>query len=171
MSLPLSAGHFVGPPAIIPRKNRMSLRRSSYRAYYKLRRLLMTLVGLLLSTAVMELCNRQDRIIWMHPRSSYWWKDVVLQSFGPTDWLDNFRVHLITFRPLIQIKTTVMRRPASVPRRVAITLWVLATPSEYRTIAHLFGIARCTVCVIVKETCEAITQKLVHQISSWRKFK
>ena len=100
MSLPLSAGHFVGPPAIIPRKNRMSLRRSSYRAYYKLRRLLMTLVGLLLSTAVMELCTRQDRIIWMHPRSSNWWKDVVLQSFGPTDWLDNFRVSCETFNYL-----------------------------------------------------------------------
>jgi len=169
MSLSLSAGHFVVPPAVISKKNRMSLRRSSYRAYYKSRRrLLMALVGLLFLTAVMELCNRQDRIIWMHPRSSNWWENVVLQSFGPRDWLDNFRVSRETFhylceqlRPLIQKKTTVMRRPESVPRRIAITLWVQATPSEYRTIAHLFGIARCTVCVIVKETCEAIVQKLV----------
>ena len=49
-----------------------------------------------------------------------------------------------------------MRRPE---RRVAITLWVLATPSEYRSIAHLFGLARCTVCQIVHETCKAIIQK------------
>ena len=128
----------------------------------------MTLVGLLLSTAIIELCNRQDRMIWMHPRSSNWWEGVVLQSFGPRDWLDNFRVSRETIkylceqlRPLIQKETTVMRRPVSVPRRVAITLWVLATPSEYCTIAYLFGIARCTVCVVVKEICEAIVQKLV----------
>ena len=48
--------------------------------------------------------------------------------------------------------------------RVAITLWVLhvATPSEYRSVAHLFGVARCTVCQIhvVRNTCIAIVQKL-----------
>ena len=35
---------------------------------------------------------------------------------------------------------------------MAITLWVLATPSEYHSVAHLFGIARCTVCIIVSKT-------------------
>jgi len=102
----------------------------------------------------------------MHPRFSNWWEGVVLQSFGPRDWLDNFRVSRETFnylceqlRPLIQKETTVMRRPVSVQRHVG--FWPHLQPSEYRTIAHLFGIARCTVCVVVKETCEAIVQKLV----------
>ena len=45
--------------------------------------------------------------------------------------------------------------------RVAITLWVLATTSEYRTIAQLFGVARSTVCCIVKETCAAIVKVLL----------
>ena len=146
------------------RTSRSSLRRRGNSR----QKVLMTLVGILLSTAVMELCSRRDRTIWMHPRSSTWWDDVVLKSFGPRDWLDNFRVSHTTFnylcdqlKPLIEKQTTVMRRPVSVARRVAITLWVLATPSEYRTIAHLFGIARCTVCVIVKETCQAIVWKLV----------
>ena len=40
-------------------------------------------------------------------------------------------------------------------------MWVLATPAGYRTVAHLFGIARCTVCVVVHETCTAIIQKLM----------
>lgn len=45
--------------------------------------------------------------------------------------------------------------------RVAITLWCLATCCEYRTIAHLFGVARCTVCVIVHDTCKAIVDILL----------
>jgi len=44
---------------------------------------------------------------------------------------------------------------------VAVTLWCLATPTEYRTIAHLFGIARSTVCEIVHETCHCIVEVLL----------
>ena len=49
-----------------------------------------------------------------------------------------------------------MRRSISVEQRVAITLWCLATPAEYRTVAHLFGVARSSVCEIVHDTCQAI---------------
>ena len=31
--------------------------------------------------------------------------------------------------------------------------------TEYKTIGHLFGVARCTVCVIVHETVDAIVKK------------
>ena len=47
-----------------------------------------------------------------------------------------------------------------VEKRVAIAVWFLATPGEYRTIGHLFGVARCTVCVIVREVCRAIERVL-----------
>ena len=53
-----------------------------------------------------------------------------------------------------------MRKPLSVEQRVAIILWCLATPAEYRTIAHLFGVARSTVCETVRETCQAIVTVL-----------
>ena len=89
-------------------------------------------------------------------RSSTWWEDVVLNSFGPRDWRENFRVSKATFdyicynlKSLVEKQNTSMRRPVSVKRRVAITSWIL----------HLFGIARCTVCVIVHETCKAIIKK------------
>ena len=49
-----------------------------------------------------------------------------------------------------------LRKSLSVKRRVAITLWCLATPTEYWTIAHLFGIVHLTVCEIVCETCHCI---------------
>lgn len=48
---------------------------------------------------------------------------------------------------------TVMRNSLSVEMR--------ATPTEYRTIGHLFGIARSTVCEIVHETCPAIVNRLI----------
>ena len=49
-----------------------------------------------------------------------------------------------------------MRIAIKVEKRVAITLWYLATCSESRTIGHLFGISRSTVCLIVHDTCRAI---------------
>ena len=103
----------------------------------------------------------------MFVRSLIWWEDVVLNSFGPRDWRNNFRVSKQTFnylchklQPLNEKQNTNMRRPVSVERRVAILLWILATSSEYHTVSHLFGLARCTVCVIVYETCRAIVQNL-----------
>ena len=108
------------------------------------------------------------RRLWMHSRSTQWWEDVVLNNFGPHDWMENFGMSRDTFqylcdqlKPLIQKQDTRTRRSVSTERQVAITLWVLATPAEYRSVAHLFGLARCTVCKIVNETCRAIVQKLL----------
>ena len=50
---------------------------------------------------------------------------------------------------------------------MAITLWCLATPCEYRTLSHLFGVARSTVCTILHETCAAIATALM---STYIKF-
>ena len=44
---------------------------------------------------------------------------------------------------------------------MAITLWCLATSSEYRTIAHIFGEARSTVCEIVHRTYTVIVEVLM----------
>ena len=60
-------------------------------------------------------------------------------------------------------QNTRFRKAISLRKRVAITLWVLATTVEYRTVGHLFGVARCTVCCIVKETCKAIVSVLLHK--------
>ena len=57
-------------------------------------------------------------------------------------------------------KSTVMMTPISVERRVAITVWRLATNIDYRSIGHLFGFARCTACGIVNEVCTVIVQQL-----------
>ena len=97
-----------------------------------------------------------------------WWNRVVLETFTEQDWLEKFRMSRSTFQFLceklkssIERQDTQFRRALCVEHRVAITLWCLATCCEYRTIAHLFGVARCTVCVIVHDTCEAIVNILL----------
>ena len=89
----------------------------------------------------------------LYHRSSRWWEYVVLQSFQDHDWKQNFRMSKRTFDylcnqvgPLLQHQDTRIRKAIPVPKRVAITLWCMATCSEYRTVGHLFGVARCTVC-------------------------
>ena len=54
-----------------------------------------------------------------------------------------------------------MRKAISTEQRVAITLWFLSTGSDYRTIGHLFGVSKSTVCVVMKEVCTAIVECLL----------
>ena len=48
-----------------------------------------------------------------------------------------------------------MRKAISVEKIIALTLWRLATNGAYRSIGHLFGVSRGTVCIIEKEVCLA----------------
>ena len=100
-------------------------------------------------------------------RMSHFWEETILEMFGPTDWIENFRMSMETFtylcnelRPGISLQTTRLREAIGTGKRVAITLWCLATP-EYRTIAHLFGVGRSTLCSIVHETCHVIVSTLM----------
>ena len=101
-------------------------------------------------------------------RSYSWWEEIVLTTFQPYNWMNNFRMEKESFlylcdqlRPVITCQDTQFCRAVSVERRIAITLWCLATCSEYRTIGHLFGVSRSTVCVIVHDTCNAIVSTLM----------
>lgn len=96
-----------------------------------------------------------------------------MKSFSERDWIENFRMSKTTFTYLCQQlapamcrQDTVLRRAISVEKRIAVTLWCLATPCEYRTIAHLFGIGRSTVWDIVQETCNLLVttpfKKYIH---------
>ena len=74
-----------------------------------------------------EVVVPNPRSIWAAPRSSQWWEQVVLDNFGPHDWMENFRMSRHTFqylcnqlRSVIQKQDTRMRTSVSVERRVAI---------------------------------------------------
>ena len=128
-------------------------------------RLFFTLV---LSMLALNYCS-PTRSLWMKERSSYWWDNVVNHTFSAHDWLENFRMSQATFlyvcneiRPVVEKEDTVMRSAIPVERqRVALTLWFLATNSDYRTIGHLFGVSKPTVCVVTKEVCAAIVKVLL----------
>ena len=92
----------------------------------------------------------------------------MLETFDTRDWVENFRMKRETLNylcdklsPSIIRQDTQFRTAISVEQRVAITVWCLATPCAYRTVAHLFGVARSTVCEIVQDTCRAIVRILL----------
>ena len=104
----------------------------------------------------------------MKERSAHWWDDVVKAIFTQEDWLKNFRLSRETFlymcnklRSTIEKRDTVMRKVIPVEQRPALMLWFLATGADYRTIGHLFGVSKSTVCVVVKEVCWSIVDELL----------
>ena len=108
------------------------------------------------------------RSIWVKERSSYWWNHIVSETFSGSDWLDNFRMSQATFmyvcnelRSTIEKSDTEMRKAIPLEQRVALTLWFLAMNADYRTIGHLFGVSKPTVCVVTKEVCAAIVKVLL----------
>ena len=112
--------------------------------------------------------ERVQRSVWCKERSKEWWREVVSGLYGESWWLENLRMTHRTFdilcdelRPYIQRQHTRLREPISVEARVAMTIWRLATNSEYRTIAALFGVGRSTVAEVVLDTCETITRQLM----------
>ena len=92
----------------------------------------------------------------------------MVNRFGPEDWLKNFRMSHSTFVYLcdklkctIEKQDTMMRKAIVTEKRLGITLWFLSTGADYRTIGHLFGVSKSTVCVIVKEVCFCIVELLL----------
>jgi hypothetical protein len=64
-------------------------------------------------------------------------------------------------RLAIEKSNTEMRKAIPVEQGVALTLWYLATNTDYRTIGHLFGVSKATVCMVTKEVCGAIVKVLL----------
>ncbi|KAI0212315.1 hypothetical protein LSAT2_002792, partial [Lamellibrachia satsuma] len=84
--------------------------------------------------------------------------------------LANFRMSQNTFvylcnqlRWSLHRGNTRLQKAISVAQRVAIATWRLATNDEYRTIGHLFGVSRSSVCGIVNEVCAAILSQMMHR--------
>ena len=112
-----------------------------------------------------------------HHQSSVWWDRIVMDTFQHQDWVENFLMSKERFiylcdklRPVISCQDTRFRKCISTEKRVALTLWCLATPTEYRTLAHLFGIARSTVCMIVHTNLQGncrYSHERIYFFSNW----
>ncbi|XP_077186774.1 uncharacterized protein LOC143834080 [Paroedura picta] len=108
---------------------------------------------------------------WSRQISQDWWERVVLETWGPSQWLQSFRMTKDTFlelceklRPELQRQTTTMRAPLSVEKRVGIALWKLATTECYRSVANHFGVGRSTVGEVFIEVCLAIEKLLFKEV-------
>ena len=111
----------------------------------------------------------QERRIWVKPRSRQWWT-IVKESFDDDQWIENFRMTKETFsilcrelRPSLVSEATPVREPLDLDHKVAIAVYWLASCTEYRTVANLFGVGTSTVCKCVHSVCTAMSDTLMER--------
>uniref|UniRef100_A0A8D0DQ05 SCAN box domain-containing protein n=1 Tax=Salvator merianae TaxID=96440 RepID=A0A8D0DQ05_SALMN len=111
------------------------------------------------------------RRFWIYPKKQDWWENFIVSVWDDDKWLEHFRMSRSTFqeiaeelRPVLQRQVTVMRKPISVEKRLAITLWWLANINCYRSVAKQFGVGRSTVAIVVVEVCLAIEMVLFRRV-------
>lgn len=110
----------------------------------------------------------KERRFWIRPgRTSAWWDNFVNEVVIPEEWRENFRMSRASLlklsellRPHIEGKTTKMRSPVDVTKKVACTLYYLSDEGRLRKTANAFGLSRQVVSKIVREVCKAITLHL-----------
>ena len=112
--------------------------------------------------------DRRPRRFWVRPgRTSAWWDNMLDNVTVAREWKENCRMSHPTFmelcedlRPLLERKSTRMRRPILVETQMAVTLYYLSDEGRYRKVANAFGISRSSVSIIVRRVCAAISEFL-----------
>ena len=98
-------------------------------------------------------------------RSNIWWNDIVLKSFTPKDWLENFCMSKQTFS-----WTTSHTLERATPNRWPIVLYSVGVAKHHNAIATLFsrdidwhmtGSCLCKADIHKYEVCAAIVQQLL----------
>ena len=91
----------------------------------------------------------------MHTHSFAWF-DMVEAFFPDELWYSNFRETRGTLTYIlheigdeVSRQNTPMRKAVTPNRRLAITLYYLASTAEYRTIGNLFGVSVAFVCTCI----------------------
>ena len=108
---------------------------------------------------------RQRRRMWIRPgRSKIWWENFINDKVVNEEWKENFRISKPNFmklcnllRPYIEKETTRFRKPLTVETQVAITLYYIADEGRMQKVANAFGIAKCTVSVVVRFVTQIIS--------------
>ncbi|XP_057699859.1 putative nuclease HARBI1 [Corythoichthys intestinalis] len=111
---------------------------------------------------------KRRRRFWVKPgRTSCWWDNFISGAVEENEWKDHFRMSRASvlalsedLRPYIERQTTVMREPVSSLKRVALTLHYLVDGECLQKTADAFGVARESVSVFMRETCNAIAIRL-----------
>uniref|UniRef100_A0A8C3SZ29 DDE Tnp4 domain-containing protein n=1 Tax=Chelydra serpentina TaxID=8475 RepID=A0A8C3SZ29_CHESE len=112
-----------------------------------------------------------ERLFWARETSTDWWDRIVLQVWDESQWLRNFRMRKGTFlelcdllSPALKCQDTRMRAALTVEKRVVISLWKLAMPDSYRSVANPFGVGKSTVGVAVMQVANVIVELLLSKV-------
>ena len=106
---------------------------------------------------------RRPRRAWVFPRPQNWFQELLNNRALDHWWKENFRVSRATFEficrlvgPAIVRLNTRLRDAVAVKKRVAVSLWRLATGECYRSCGLMIGLAKPTVVKCCHEFVEAI---------------
>ena len=110
----------------------------------------------------------KKRRFWTRPgRTSAWWANFVNEVVVPEEWRESFRMtrrNLLKLsellRPHIEGKTTKMRSPVDVTKKVACTLYYISDEGLLRKTAYTYILSRQVLSKIIREACRAITLHL-----------
>ena len=106
----------------------------------------------------------KQRHFWTRPgRTSAWWDNFVNEVVVAEEWRENFRIsrrNLLKLsellQPYIEGKTTRMRCPVDVTKKVACTLYYLSDEGCFRKTANAFGLSCQVVSKIKREVWRAM---------------
>ena len=98
------------------------------------------------------------RTRWTRPgRTSTWWDNFMNNVMLDDEWPENFRLSKVNFvklceelRAYLNKKTTNMRKPVSVEKQIAVTLYYLSDEGRYRKVTNAFRLGKSTVSEIVR---------------------
>ncbi|XP_055920162.1 uncharacterized protein LOC129951834 [Eupeodes corollae] len=99
---------------------------------------------------------------------SRFWEGVV-PTYTDEQWLETFRMSRKTFHWICdRLDVTMRPNGASVPlknlinlqKRVALSIYTLATGDDYRMVAELFGVSRTSVCKFIKRFADSIIEEM-----------
>ena len=106
---------------------------------------------------------------WVFPTYSNFWEKTVDEWPGDTFEI-KFRMSKSTFKilvdrlsPYLEKMNTNMRESIPVHKRVAISLYFLASGAQYSVVADVFGVGVTTVREIVQEFCCAVTAEITEE--------
>ena len=110
----------------------------------------------------------RGRRAWVLPRNQLWFGDILNNVDADEKlWKQNFRVSRDTFDficgvvgPELSRRDTRLRRAIPLQKRVAVSLWRLATGNSYRTCGLNFGLPKSTASQIKREFCSILTRKV-----------
>ena len=156
--LPLSVFTLVQRP---PNHNLLLLALLLIRARRK-RRLHLALQNIYI--AYLRRKRKSRKRFWVLPRPQYWFQGLLNSQALDFWWKENFRISRETFEficrtvgPALQRQDTHLREAMSVQKRVAVSLWRLATGECYRSCGMIMGISKSSAIIctheFVRELC------------------